>query len=163
GTTLVPVGSAFTYQGQLKLSGTGISGLVDLQFTLFDAAAGGSQIGATNTLNNVSLTNGLFTVTLDFGSSAFATDAPWMQIVARSPAGRGPFLTLSPRQSVSPTPFALRALSIGAVPDASLSGTYTNPLTFNNAANAFTGNGAGLTNLNASNIASGSLGSSFLS
>ncbi|MDL2342449.1 MAG: tail fiber domain-containing protein, partial [Patescibacteria group bacterium] len=46
----------------------------------------------------------------------------------------------------------------GLLQSAGLNGTYSNALTFNNASNAFTGSGAGLTSLNGSNITSGSVG-----
>src|SRR5439155_4756271 len=45
----------------------------------------------------------------------------------------------------------------GVVPSADLSGTYANALTFNNPANNFTGNGGGLTGLNASQLTSGTV------
>src|SRR2546428_12533160 len=39
--------SAFTYQGRLTDGGTPANGNYDLQFTLWDSASGGSQIGST--------------------------------------------------------------------------------------------------------------------
>jgi hypothetical protein len=50
----------------------------------------------------------------------------------------------------------------GVLQSAGLSGTYTNALTLNNAANAFTGNGSALTSLNGTNISSGTVSNSFL-
>lgn len=46
-------------------------------------------------------------------------------------------------------------LTLGILPGPRLSGTYSNALTLSHASNSFTGNGAGLTNLNAANLASG--------
>ena len=60
--------TAFTYQGSLNTSGTPASGNYDFQFALFDAASGGAQLGTTQTLNGVVVTNGVFAVSLDFGN-----------------------------------------------------------------------------------------------
>lgn len=46
----------------------------------------------------------------------------------------------------------------GILQSAGFSGTYSNALTFSNASNSFTGNGAGLTSLSGSNISSGTVG-----
>jgi len=44
-----------------------------------------------------------------------------------------------------------------SISSAQVSGTYTNAVTFNNASNSFSGSGAGLTALNASNVSTGTL------
>jgi hypothetical protein len=51
----------------------------------------------------------------------------------------------------------------GTLPNAALSGTYGTAVTLSNAGNSFTGNGAGLTALNANNLASGTVPSGRLS
>jgi hypothetical protein len=51
----------------------------------------------------------------------------------------------------------------GVLQSAGLSGTYSNALTLNNAGNAFTGNGSGLTSLNASALGSGTVPSAVIS
>ena len=61
-----PIGTAFTYQGQLKKAGTPLTDTADFQFSLWDALSGGMQIGTTQTASGVSVQNGLFTVWLDF-------------------------------------------------------------------------------------------------
>jgi hypothetical protein len=105
-----PLGTTFTYQGQLKLNGQPVSGTCDLQFSLFDAATGGNAVGSSpQTVLNVPVTNGLYTVQLDFGASPFAGQATWLELAPRCPAGGGSFTTLSPRQPVTPTPNALFA------------------------------------------------------
>lgn len=101
-----PAGTAFTYQGQLKKAGAPLTDTADFQFSLWDALSAGMQIGTTQTESNVDVEDGLFTVWLDFGSSAFAGDARWLEIAVRSPAGSGTFATLSPRQELTPTPYA---------------------------------------------------------
>ena len=65
------MGTAFTYQGRLTDGGSPASGPYDLQFKLYDAASVGGQVGGTITLDNITVSDGLFTVQLDFGGSAF--------------------------------------------------------------------------------------------
>ncbi|MCA9728779.1 MAG: hypothetical protein R3E12_15235 [Candidatus Eisenbacteria bacterium] len=103
-----PLGTDFTYQGQLNLSGAPVNGTADFQFKLFGAASGGTQIGSTVAANNVTVVAGVFTVTLDFGTSAFQGDQRWIETAVRSPAGSGAFATLSPRQKVAASPYALK-------------------------------------------------------
>jgi hypothetical protein len=103
-----PVGTAFSYQGQLKDAGSPASGTYDLQFKLFDAAIFGTQKGATIQLDNVAVSDGLFTVSLDFGAQ-FTGDARWLEIGVHpgsQPVGN-PYTILSPRQPLSATPYAL--------------------------------------------------------
>jgi len=102
------LGTAFTYQGQLKKAGNPVNGTCDFQFGLWDASTGGTQIGSTQTKTVISVTNGLFTIPdLDFGSGAFQGDARWLEIAVRCPAGSGSYTTLSPRQALTATPYAL--------------------------------------------------------
>ncbi|HVO25089.1 MAG TPA: hypothetical protein VMW56_15830 [Candidatus Margulisiibacteriota bacterium] len=100
----------FTYQGQLTDAGAPANGNYDLQFALFDAAAGGTQIGATLTRSNVAASNGVFTVQLDFGVTAFPGADRFLEIGVR-PAGGGTFTTLAPRQQIGSSPYAIRTLS----------------------------------------------------
>src|SRR4026209_1595293 len=53
-----PVGTAFTYQGQLKMNGAPVAGPCDMQLSLFDAPTPTIQIGITQTKLNVPVTNG---------------------------------------------------------------------------------------------------------
>src|SRR5712692_5052776 len=62
--------TSFTYQGRLTDGGTAANGNYDLQFVLFDASSGGTQVGS-QTINTVLVSNGVFTVSLDFGANAF--------------------------------------------------------------------------------------------
>lgn len=101
------VGTAFTYQGRLTDGGGAANGSYDLQFKLFDAAAGGSQVGATVTLADQAVTDGLFTVELDFGNTAFQGAARWLQVEVRPGADIGAYTVLSPRQELTPAPYAI--------------------------------------------------------
>jgi hypothetical protein len=58
---------------------------------------------------NESVSDGLFTVQLDFGSNAFTGDARWLQISVRCPAGSGDWTTFTDRQELTATPYALFA------------------------------------------------------
>jgi hypothetical protein len=107
-----PLGTEFTYQGSLALSGSPVNGTADFQFKLFGALSGGSQIGSTVSVNNVALAEGVFTVPLDFGTSAFTGDKRWLEITVRSPAGSGAFVLLSPRQPLTAAPYALKTRGV---------------------------------------------------
>jgi hypothetical protein len=108
-TTVEPLGSVFTYQGRLLQRGNPLSGTCDLMFSLWDSATGGTQVGSTQTKTGVNVSNGLFTVLLNFGAVAFGGDARWLEVSVRSPAGSGDYTTLSPRQAVTAVPYALYA------------------------------------------------------
>jgi hypothetical protein len=107
-----PLGTSFTYQGQLESSGLPLDGTADVIFRLFDAASGGTQIGVQQQVNNVTVEKGLFTAGIDFGAASFNGDARWLEIAVRSPAGGGEFTVLSPRQALTATPYALQTRGI---------------------------------------------------
>ena len=96
---------AFTYQGELRSAGSPANASFDMQFRLYGAEAGGSQIGPVVTRLAVPVANGLFSVPLDFGAAQFAGDRQWLEIAIR-PAGGGAYETLSPRTEVTAAPYA---------------------------------------------------------
>jgi len=101
------LGTAFTYQEQLKSGGNPVNGTCDFQFSLWDASTGGTQIGSTQTKTGVNVSNGLFTIPdLDFGAGAFQGDARWLQIGVKC-AGDSDYVPLSPRQALTAAPYAL--------------------------------------------------------
>lgn len=108
-----PLGTAFTYQGELKFQGQPAAGPTDLRFRLYDAPVGGAQVGTEVAASAVSVSAGRFTLPLDFGAGAFAGQARWLEIDVRCPAGTGPFTTLNPRQPLTAAPYALHALNPG--------------------------------------------------
>ena len=107
--------TTFTYQGRLTDGGSPANGAYDLRFILYDAESGGAQVGATVTKDDVPVANGLFTVDLDFGANAFRGDARWMEIAVRPGTSTGTYTVLSPRQPVSPAPYALFAAAAGSL------------------------------------------------
>jgi hypothetical protein len=110
GTALFGQTTSFTYQGSLTDGGAPANGSYDLQFALWDNLSNGTQIGSTQTLNALSVINGGFTVNLDFGVSAFPGANRFLEISVRT-SGTGAFTTLTPRQQISSTPYAIRTLS----------------------------------------------------
>ncbi len=102
------LGAAFTYQGRLtNASGAPANGEYDFEFKLYDALSGASQVGGTVVQNNVTVTDGLFTVQLDFGN-VFDGTALYLEIGVR-PAGGGTYATLTPRLALTAAPYALYA------------------------------------------------------
>ena len=108
------LGSAFTYQGRLRKDGSAITDTCDFQFSLWDAASDGDQVGTTQTTSGVSVADGYFAVSLnsggEFGSDAFAGDARYLQIAAKC-TGDGDFVTLDGRVALTAAPYALYATS----------------------------------------------------
>lgn len=103
--------TAFTYQGHLNDSSVAANGTYEMQFGLFDAVSGGTQIGSTVTNSNVSVVSGVFTVTLDFGAGAFPGADRFLQISVRPCGNPNPFTVLNPRQSLTSSPYSIRSLS----------------------------------------------------
>lgn len=101
-----PVGTAFTFQGELTNNGELINEDCDFEFRLYDAPAIGNQVGAMIPVNAQAVENGRFTVVLDFGAQ-FTGQARWLQISVRLTNGGGVFTTLAPRQELTPAPYAL--------------------------------------------------------
>ena len=106
-------GTAFTYEGQLSTGTNGVSGTYNLTFALYDALLSGTQIGPTLTNTVIVGSNGVFITSLDFGL-AFNGEARWLELSVRT-NGSGAFTLLSPRQPLTPTPYALLATTAGQV------------------------------------------------
>jgi hypothetical protein len=131
-STCFAQGTAFTYQGRLNDGANPAGGIYDLRFTIYDAATNGNTVSGVLTNAATAVSNGLFTVTLDFGSGVFYGANYWLDIGVRT-NGPGAFTTLTPRQALTPTPYAIYSATAGT------------------ALTAATANGIG--NLNAANIA----------
>jgi hypothetical protein len=145
-------GTVFTYQGRLNDGGVPANGLYDLRFGLYDSTnSPGTLIAGPLTNSAVGISNGLFAATLDFGGVFTGTNY-WLEVAVQT--NHAGFTALSPRQPILAVPYAVFANTagnlLGTVSNSSLpaspnfGGTVT-------AAN-FSGNGAGLTNFNATQI-----------
>jgi uncharacterized coiled-coil protein SlyX len=143
--------TAFAYQGQLRDGGTNANGAYTMIFNLYDSPGGGNLIGGPIT-TSATLANGLFTVNLDFGAGAFNGSARYLDITI---ANGGATQELSPRVQVLPSPYAIFT-SMANTANNLNAGTNGNAVTFNNSGNnfngAFTGNGGGLTDVNAAEL-----------
>ncbi len=95
----------FTYQGQLQTSGASANGTYDFEFALFDSS--GTQIGANFPASSVTVSNGSFSVRLDFGEQFPGTDR-YLEIRVRQTGG-GSFTTLTPRQKITSAPYGIKA------------------------------------------------------
>ncbi len=115
-------GTAFTYQGRLSSGAASANGLYDFKFLLYDSINPvGDFIGPiTNSAVNVS--NGLFTVVLDFGEDVFRGYPNFfLEIWVRPTGASTDFFTLSPRQHITPTPYAIHAGTATSLLDGSVS------------------------------------------
>jgi hypothetical protein len=166
GANLQAQGTAFTYQGRLNNNGIAANGSYDMAFTLFTNNTGGVALVGPVTNSAVTVSNGLFTTTVDFGN-AFTGTSNWLGI-AVSTNGANTFSTLSPRQQLTPTPYAIFANTAsnvlgtvsssqlsGGIPAADISGTIplahlpatviTNGASGVNITGTFSGSGTNLT------------------
>ena len=112
-----PIGTAFTYQGELTEGGIPVDGTAcDFEFSLYDEEVGGILVAGPllRTLTDEELSNGRFTVDLDFGENVFTGKARWLDLAVccPSPCAVEP---LAPRQEVTPTPHAMHALALSGL------------------------------------------------
>ena len=121
-------GTVLTYQGRLSQNGAPFTGFAEIAPTLWDAASGGNPVGTNNPVTLlVSVSNGLFSASLDFGSAPFTTGAArWLQLGVRTV--EGPFTILSPLQPLTATPYAITA---GYVTTAVTATSFSGPLAGN--------------------------------
>ena len=164
-------GSAFTYQGRLNNNAAPANGSYDFRFRLASDPNGNTYVGSPVQATGVSVSNGLFLATLDFGG-AFTGGNYWLEVDVKTNSAVG-YTVLSPLQGVTPTPYAVFAntasnlsgtvpsAALTSVPATSLTGTLpptslpamvvTNTETGVALGGAFSGNGGGLTNLTLNN------------
>jgi hypothetical protein len=153
-------GSVFTYQGRVTENGVAGSGSNDFTFTLYTAASGGATVGVSNVVEDLAVTNGLFTVTLDFGASAFDGAARWLEIAVRHGASTGSYTKLAPRQAITATPHAIVAGKVtGSVAASQLTGTIGSALL---APGSVTSNQLAAGSVNTSQLAEGAVSMSKL-
>jgi len=100
--------TAFTYQGRLDEGAVPANGTYDLTFSVWVAESGAYPVGISITNTAVAVSNGLFSVILNFGAMPFTGQDRWLEVGVRTNGG-GEFSTLSPRQRLTSTPYAFRA------------------------------------------------------
>src|SRR5262249_40130019 len=88
------------------------NGPYDFSFYLYGVASGGAAEAGPYNVSGVQVNNGLFLVNLDFGLK-FDGNRRWIEVGVR-PAGGGAYTTLSPRQEVTASPYALYSQNAGA-------------------------------------------------
>ena len=101
-----PLSSAFTYQGQLRQNDRPTEGFFDLEFNLYDGPdPSADTLLATDTEIDVQVSDGLFTVKLDFSSAVFVGEALWLEVGVRQGA-IGNYEYISPLQELTAAPNA---------------------------------------------------------
>jgi formylglycine-generating enzyme len=170
-------GTAFTYQGHLTDGNWPANGVYDFRFRLASDPLANNYVGGAFQTNSISVTNGLFLTTIDFGLGVFAGMPLWLEINVRT-NGESSYSVLSPLQRITPVPFALFASTAasatavtgpvsasqlnGSIPAASISGelspaqlpagVVTNGESGVTLVGAFSGSGSGLTGIPASAV-----------
>lgn len=117
-------GTVFTYQGRLNDSGQPANGTnYGMVFYLYDAPTNGNLLGSLG-IASVTVSNGLFTLPLDFDNEFDGTPR-WLQISVQKNGGA--FTQLIPRQQITPSPYAIFANTAsnlsGTLPVAQLNGS----------------------------------------
>jgi hypothetical protein len=101
------LGTEFTYQGDLRQQGSPVTGNHDFRYRLFADETGGTALTPDVEFNVQPVNGGLFTHRIDFGDQ-FTGAARWLEVSVRA-SGSPDYLVLSPRQAITPAPYALHA------------------------------------------------------
>ena len=105
-----PVGTQFTYQGQLNKHGAPVTDDCSLAFRLYDSETEDMALDVLT--QTVPITRGLFTAELDFGSAAFTGAARWLGVRVKC-SGETVYADLG-RQELTAGAYSLYALSAGS-------------------------------------------------
>jgi hypothetical protein len=109
GLAETPLGTTFGYEGDLAYAdGTPLEGTFDLRFILYDAGTGGNQIGPIVFKANRVVTQGHYSVQLNFGS-AFVGNRRWLETAWRPGDSVGDYTTETPRQELTAVSSSLYA------------------------------------------------------
>jgi hypothetical protein len=74
--------TGFVFQGHLLDAGLPAKGFYDFTFTLYDAASDGKPLGSRVAVEDASVSDGYFSLELDFGD-VFDGTALWLDAAAR--------------------------------------------------------------------------------
>ncbi len=100
-----PVGTTFTYQGRLVYSSQYLNGTCSFDFRLYDDPTAGAQIGSTLSKSNVTVSDGYFTVDLDFGD-VFDGNKRYLDVSNVNCGNPGDPINLSGRVELNAAPYA---------------------------------------------------------
>jgi len=104
------LGSEFTYQGELKdINGNVHDGEFDFNFKIYSDIDGNNQLGNAYNVQNVLVSQGIFTTQLDFGDTYFIGDKVWLEINIRDGNSNGGYTQLLPLQQITSIPYATQA------------------------------------------------------
>lgn len=106
-TALAQTATTFTYQGRLYNNGQLANGSYVLRIRPYSAVTDGTALAAPLDTPALTVVDGIFSTTLDFGSAVFTGGPVFLDIQVQAPASG--FVQLSPRQPVTPTPYAIHA------------------------------------------------------
>lgn len=105
-TTLAQT-TAFSYQGRLSEMGAPVTGVRYFRFTLFDE--NGAAIPDATVDQTLTVTNGVFSTSLDFGAGAFVSGASRsLKISVKINAGDA-YTDLNPRQEILAAPYSIKS------------------------------------------------------
>ena len=130
--TTSPSKTSFSYQGQLLNSGTPVNATCSFQFTLYDAATGGTAIGTgtAQTVDNLEVKDSYFSTQLDFGATAFDGSVRYVAVGVKCPPDTA-YTPMTSRVALTSAPTSLVAQQALAAPWSGLTGIPAN-LTFLN-------------------------------
>jgi len=119
-------GTAFTYQGRLNTDGAPANDTNDFTFTLFLTDTSGTPVAGPVTIEDIRATNGLFVATVDFGTGVLTGAVHWLEIGVRPGDSAGGYTMLTPRQRLSPTPYAIHSLNANTAGAATIANSVAN-------------------------------------
>ncbi|RMG55011.1 MAG: hypothetical protein D6723_03660 [Acidobacteria bacterium] len=99
---------SFAYQGQLREDGTPADGLYDFRFTLYTTQTGGEALDSAF-YEQIDVIDGLFGIECEFDPIALGSSEHWLEVAVRPSGSAAPYATLSPRQRLTSTPYAIFA------------------------------------------------------
>lgn len=107
-----PLSNTFTYQGELKMNNALANGSFDFEFKIFNVANNGTVL-ETVLIQDVNVTNGIFTTPITLTQDLFTGNKIWLSIGVRDGTSTGAFDALFPRQEVTSSPYAIHAQFVG--------------------------------------------------
>ncbi len=118
-------GTAFSFQGRLYDNGALANGSYLLRITPYSSAAGGIPLAPAFDTPPLSVVDGIFSTRLDFGATVFQGAPVWLEVLVQSPTSG--FVLLTPRQLVTPTPYAINADKVDGLDATQLAGAQGPP------------------------------------